>query len=119
MEKTVRWLTLFAVIGLLAAILVILIQVSRNGIRISYSGDLQVVGMPNEIALRMTEPVELTMPEGTKLTAAFPDGESIPLAISLVPCPACGGSMVPVRWNLLTGAIEWACPNCGNEKLGP
>jgi hypothetical protein len=107
MERTVRWIAVIAVIGLLAAILVVLIQVNRNGIQISYSGDLKIVGMPDEIALRMAEPVRLTMPEGTQLTAAFPDGQSIPLSISLAAGPDGDGTLIPARWNPFTGVIEW------------
>jgi hypothetical protein len=118
-ERTLRWIALAVVIGLLLAILIVMIPMSRNGIQISYSGDVRIVGMPDEIRLRMDEPVRLTMPDGTELTAAFPEGQSIPVAISLVLCPTCGGGMVPARWNLFTGEIEWICPTCNPPSAAP
>jgi hypothetical protein len=118
MERAVRWIAVVTVIGLLAAILIMLVQVSRDGIRITYSGDLQIVGMPDEIALRMDEPVRLTMPEGAQLTTGLSDGQSIPLSISLAAGPNCDGPMIPVRWNPFTGKIEWRCLS-SDDTSGP
>jgi hypothetical protein len=114
-DRTLRIVAIVAVVGLLAAIMVFLVSISRNGIHIEYSGDVRVIGMPQEIALRLAEPVTLTMPDGAKLTATVSGAQSAPVALAFsdILCPECGGSMLPVRFNVLTGKIDWACPRCG------
>lgn len=114
-ERSIRWVALVAVCGLLIAILVLLAGITRHGIRIEYAGDVRIVGMPSEIALRMEEPVRLTMPNGTQLTASLSDGASIPVAVTLLTCPECGGTLLPTRWNVFTGEIDWTCPTCGED----
>jgi hypothetical protein len=113
-DRTLRTLAILAAVGLLAAILVFLVSVSRNGIRISISGDIRAVGIPQEIVLRIAEPVLLSMPDGTTLAATVTGAKTGPvaLAFSTTLCPTCGSSMLPVRFNILTGKIEWACPQC-------
>ena len=118
MDRTLRILAIVAAVGLLAAILTFLVSVSRNGIRIDISGDVRIAGIPQEIALRMDEPVLLSMPDGTTLAATVTGGETGPvtLAFASALCPTCGSSMLPVRFNVLTGKIEWACPQCESVK---
>jgi len=118
-DRTLRTLAVLAVIGLLVAILVFVISVSRNGIRIDISGDVRIVGIPQEIALHMDEPVLLSMPDGTTLAATVTGAQTGPvtLAFGTAVCPTCGSSMLPVRFNVLTGKIEWACPRC--DVSGP
>ncbi len=113
MSRIFQWTALLAVVALLIGVLILLIGLTRNGIDIHYAGELQVAGMPQEIALRMAEPVDLQMPGGTQMTASISQGETIPLTITLVPCPECGGTMLPVKWNPWSGTIEWGCPQCG------
>ena len=119
MDRTLRTLAILATVGLLVAILVFVISVSRNGIHISYSGDVRIVGIPQEIALRMAEPILLSMPDGTTLAATVTGAETGPvtLAFATALCPTCGSSMLPVRFNVITGKIEWACPQC--DASGP
>ena len=114
MDRTFRTLATLATVGLLAAILVFLVSVSRNGIHISYSGDVRIVGIPQEIAVRMDEPILLSMPDGTTLAATVSGAEAGPvtLAFASALCPTCGSSMLPVRFNVITGKIDWACPQC-------
>ena len=114
MDRTLRTLAILATVGLLVAILIFVISVSRNGIHISYSGDVRIVGIPQEIALRMDEPILLSMPDGTTLAATVTGAQTGPvtLAFAAAVCPTCGSSMLPVRFNVLTGKIEWACPQC-------
>jgi hypothetical protein len=117
-DRTLRTLAILAALGLLVAILVFLISVSRNGIRISISGDLRAVGIPQEITLRMPDPVLLSMPDGTTLAATLTGNQTGPvtLAFASALCPTCGSSMLPVRFNVLTGKIEWACPQCNSVQ---
>ena len=114
MDRTLRTLAILVAVGLLVAILVFLVSVSRNGIHISYSGDVRIVGIPQEIALRMDEPILLSMPDGTTLAATVTGAETGPvtLAFASALCPTCGSSMLPVRFNVITGKIDWACPQC-------
>jgi hypothetical protein len=113
-DRTLRTLAILAVVGCLAAILVFLVSVSRDGIRISISGDIRALGIPQEITLRIAEPVLLSMPDGTTLAATVTGAKTGPvaLAFSTALCPTCGSSMLPVRFNVLTGKIEWACSQC-------
>jgi hypothetical protein len=118
-DRMLRTVAIVALLGLLAAIVAMLVSISLNGIRIDYAGDIRIVGMPEEIRLRMAEPVTLTMPGGTTLTATVSGVQSAPLPIAFASavCPECGGAMLPVRYDVLSGKIEWACPVCG--KTGP
>jgi hypothetical protein len=100
---------------LLLCILASLIVVAWRGIRIEHTGTVIVEGMPEGVRLTMDEPVELEMPEAITLHATGPDGGALPFEIGLLPCPSCEGTMVPVRWNLWTGEIEWVCPVCGES----
>lgn len=115
--RSTRWAAWVLVCGLLAAILVVLIGITQHGIRIEYAGDVRIVGMPSEIALRMPEPVQLEMPNGAQLTASVSDGTDIPLSITLLTCPQCGGPLLPTRWNVFTGEIDWTCPACGADVV--
>ena len=114
-ERTVRLAIMTTIIGLLVAILILLLTVGRDGLRIQTVGEVRIVGMPSEIALRMADPVKLTMPEGTTLVG----DAGIPVTVTAFPCPKCGGAMVPTRFNLFTGKIEWTCPTCDAGKASP
>ena len=115
MDRTLRVLGIVAIVGLLAAILAFLVVLSRNGIHIDYKGDVQIIGMPKEVALRFAGPVTLTLADGATLTAAVSGIQTAPVALAFAgaTCPTCGSAMLPVRYDVLTGRIEWACPNCG------
>ncbi len=118
MDRAIRTLIILAIVGVLAAILVFVISLSRDGIRISYSGDVRIVGIPQEIRLRLDEPVLLSMPDGTTLAATVAGAQTEPVRVAFASavCPVCGSPMLPVRFSVLTGKIEWACPQC--DALG-
>lgn len=114
MERTLRTLAVVALIGLLAAILGLLIVLVLHGIRIEYEGDVRVIGMPSEIQLRFAEPAVVEFADGTRVTASVSGDAASPVAIAFASalCPDCGGAMLPVRYDVLSGKIEWACPKC-------
>ncbi len=118
MQKTLRALAFAALLGLLASILVLLIVLLTNGIKIEYAGDVRVLGMPSEIALRIAEPATITIADGATITAAVAGTRDAPVGISFASalCPTCGAAMLPVRYDVLTGKIEWACPQCTAPK---
>lgn len=119
MGSILKWggsiLGLAAVVAI-AAFLGLLVY---RGIHISYSGDVQILGMPSEIRLRLPEPVTLTLADGATLTAAVSGVQAAPVAVSFASsvCPQCGAAMLPVRYDILSGRIEWACPHC--SAVGP
>ncbi len=115
MNRIVQTVALVACAGLLLAILLLLIGIGRNGVRIELSGDVDVTGMRDTLTLTMSEPIPLLMEEPARLIATGPEGEAVPLTVSLFPCPECGASMLPVRWNPWSGEIEWVCPVCGER----
>ncbi len=94
-----------ALIGLLAGMLIVLIQFSKDGLALHVSGE---VGLTNA-----TAGVNLVMPDPVSLIATGPDKEAIPTDFSVLRCPECGGDMIPVRYNLFTGDITWRCIDCG------
>ncbi|MEW5827236.1 MAG: hypothetical protein AB1778_10450 [Candidatus Bipolaricaulota bacterium] len=111
MDRALRWATLIAVVVLVGAALSILFLLGREG------ATLRVTGIPTEITLRMVEPVQLVMPDGTHLEASVSGTTALPveLSLDLATCPTCGEPMVPVRYHLFTGEIEWACPHCDDD----
>jgi hypothetical protein len=114
-ERTTRFAITAVLLALLAAVLVLVILIGRNGIRIETVGEVRITGMPSEIALRMADPVRLTMPEGTTLVG----DAGIPVTVTVFPCPTCGSPLVPTRLNLFTGEIEWTCPTCNAPRVSP
>jgi hypothetical protein len=113
MNKTTVSIALAAIIVLLIAVLAALATIAWRGIRIEHAGSVTLAGMTEDVRLRMVDPVTLEMPEPAHLVTTGADGDAIPVDLSLPACPACGGPMVPVRWNLWTGRIDWVCPACG------
>jgi hypothetical protein len=106
-------LVVFAV--LLASVLFELIDISRHGIRLELTGSVNVNGMPEEVGLKMGEPVTLMFEEPANVTVSGPEGGAIPASLSLLSCPSCGSPMLPVRWNPWTGEIDWVCTVCGEQ----
>jgi len=99
---------LIVLIGLLATVLVFLWQINREGVTVHLSGQVKLAdttGVAGEVSLVMSEPVSLI--------ATGPQETPIPANLSVVPCPQCGGNMLPVRWNLFSGEIQWRCLECG------
>jgi len=100
---------LIVLIGLLATVLVFLWEINREGVTVHLSGQVKLVdtttGVAGEVSLVMSEPVSLI--------ASGPQDTPIPANLSVVPCPQCGGNMLPIRWNLFSGEIQWRCLECG------
>jgi len=115
-------LGLFLVAGVLGAFLFLGFQVMREGIPVRLS---EPVSLPGPLEVRLAGPVRLSAPlqvEVEKIALSFPEKFSASLAepveaeVNLLRCPKCGsGTLIPVRWNLLTGEITWRCSSCGYE----
>jgi len=103
-------------IVLLAAILAMLALLAVRGVRIEHRGSVNLGAMQEGIALRMDHPIELVMPEAVRMVATGPDGEAVPLKLDILSCSRCDATMIPVRWNLWTGEIDWLCPDCGGVE---
>ena len=99
-----------AVIVLLAGILVALVHVSRTGLTLNVTGK---VGLENASA-----GIDLAMPQPVNLVATGPENKPIPADLSIFRCPKCGGTMLPVRINVLNGEITWKCTQCGYTIKG-
>lgn len=112
MNRTVQTIALVTCAGLLLGILIVLAGIGRNGVRIELTGDVHVTGMHDTVRLSMPEPIPLVMEEPAHLITTGADGKAVPATVSLLPCPDCGASMLPVRWSPWSGEIEWACPAC-------
>ena len=119
MNRTVQTIALATCAGLLLGILLVLAGIGRNGVRIKLAGDVHVTGMYDTVKLSFSEPVPLFMEEPAYLITTGPGGRAVPTAISLLPCPECGASMLPVRWSPWSGEIEWACPVCDERATRP
>jgi len=112
-NRAAQTAALLAIAVLLVAILAVLITVAWNGLRIEHTGTVAFGGPTDAVPLEMTGPITLEMPEPARLIATGADGEPIVIDLAILTCPTCGGAMVPTRWNLLTGEIDWVCPSCG------
>jgi hypothetical protein len=109
MKGIANSVALIALIGLLATVLVVLWQINREGVTVHLSGQVKLVdaatGVAGEVSLVMSEPVNLI--------ATGPLETPIPANLSVVTCPQCGGNMLPIRWSLFSGEIQWRCLECG------
>ncbi|MFO8034537.1 MAG: hypothetical protein R6U88_05185 [Candidatus Bipolaricaulota bacterium] len=93
---------LLVVVGLLAALLVVLVNVLDGGIELRVAGQVEVTGAlePQEanVTLEIPEPVLVELSEGVDVQAQV---ERMPGTWSEL------GVLLPARWNLLTGELEW------------
>jgi len=112
MKQTALAAALVALIVLLAGILVLLVQINRYGLTINVTGAVSLADA------KVDGEVTLIMPEAVNLIATGPEKGPVPGSLSLLPCPQCRGSMLPVRFNLFTGKIEWRCADCGHTCEG-
>jgi len=109
MKQIALSVALVALIVLLVGILVVLIQINRHGFTINVTGAVSLV----DTETGAIGDVNLVMPEPVNLIATGPGNEPVPTNVSFVSCPKCGGSMLPIHFNLFTGEIEWRCIDCG------
>jgi len=118
-DKTPQTVALSLIAFLLIAILATLITIAWRGVRVEHTGAVSLGGMLDPIPLQMNEPITIQMPEPARMIATGAGADAIPVDLSLPVCPKCGGSIVPVRWNPWTGAIDWSCPICGDGPAEP
>ena len=109
------------VVGLLAALLVIVVGLATRGIRVEVAEPLRISG-PVAIggSITVPEPISVTV-DAMEIRVPNPvavelPGSTLDVRTTLgAPCPHCGeGVLLPVRWNLLTGEITWRCTVCGS-----
>ena len=112
MGRVFQGVLLTALGFLLAGVLAALLYIAFNGIHVIHTGEVLFTGMTDSLRLELPETLALSMPEPAELTVTGPNGASLPLELSILSCPTCDGQMIPVRWNLLSGEIEWQCPSC-------
>ena len=96
-------------IGILAALLTVLIDIDRHGVTVNIAGKVDLA--KNEAGT--LGKVNLVMEQPVSLIATGPGNAAIPMNFGVATCPKCGGSMVPIKWNPLTGEIVWQCLECG------
>ncbi|MCS7239896.1 MAG: hypothetical protein NZ651_01395 [Candidatus Bipolaricaulota bacterium] len=123
-----RWLLnalLLAVIGLLGLFVGLSLRVMREGIPVRLAGPLTLEG---PVSVKLAQPVGLADPiavEVRELPLVIPSrfsvevGSPVQAETGFLACPKCPlGLVIPVRFNLLSGAITWRCTACGYE-FGP
>ena len=120
-----RWLLvggLWALVGVLGAFFWLGWQVLQTGVA------LRLEEPRAALPVKLATPVILSTPLEVRVVS-LPLEISEPLSVGvegpvhvetdLLRCPSCGkGLLLPVRWNLLSGAITWRCLACGQE-FGP
>jgi len=119
MQSATRTSFLVFIAILLVALVTLLAIIAVRGIHIHHTGYVSLGPMEEALALRMDAPVQLVMPEAVRMVTTGPDGGDVPLGLDLISCADCEGTMVPVRWNVWTGEIDWVCPSCGRLNVVP
>jgi len=109
MKQTVLAIGLAALVLLMAGVFALLFQVARSGVTVNVTGAVSLANPTTGVSGTVT----LAMPDAVNLVATGPDHGAVPTALAFATCPKCGGSMIPVRFNLITGEIEWQCLDCG------
>lgn len=122
MYRALIVLGLFLVAGILGAFLVLGFKIAREGVPVRLS---EPVSLPGPLEVQLARPVTLSAPlkvEVEKISLSLPERFSVSLSepveaeVNLLRCPQCrSGTLIPVRWNLLTGEITWRCSSCGHE----
>jgi len=113
-KQTVVTAALIALVLLMAGVFALLFQVARNGVTMNVTGAVSLENATTGVS----GTVKLDMPDAVNLVATGPDHGAVPTALAFATCPKCGGSMIPVRFNLITGEIEWECLDCGYTVNG-
>ena len=111
-RSAVQTFVLGAIAFLLVAVLSVLIVIAWRGVRVEHTGEVTLGAATDGVELRMVDPVTLQIPEPARLVATGTSGDAIPFDLALPTCPNCGRTMIPTRWNLWTGQIDWRCPAC-------
>ncbi len=93
------------VIAILVGILITVVHLAMDGITVTVTGNVGLENPTGGIGLSMSEPISLV--------ATGPDGEAIPADLAIFRCPKCGGTMLPVQFNVINGKITWKCTKCG------
>ncbi len=109
MHKYAIYGAFIVLVALLSTLLFVLVDIDRNGITLNISGRVDLT----DSATGTLGKVNLVMDKPVSLIATGPGSAAIPASLTVATCPKCGGSMVPVRWNPLTGEIVWQCLECG------
>jgi len=95
---------LLVVAGLLTAVLIVLVRVMEDGVQLHIAHPVEITGSmdPQEaqVTVVLAEPVVLEMSEEVDVRARLEGGD-------VYPCES--GILLPVRWNMLTGRLEWEC----------
>jgi len=109
-------LALLASVVLLSAILFLLVSISRNGLHLDLGGNITLGELGDRITveLKIDEPITVGLDQPVQMFASGPNGDPIPVTLGTASCPTCGGSMLPSKWNIWDGRIEWICPVCGD-----
>ncbi|MCI2425103.1 hypothetical protein LM597_02515 [Candidatus Acetothermia bacterium] len=115
MKQIVLVAAFITLIGLLAGLLIVLSQIMEDGVTVQLVGPVKLT-MPDGVVLTMPGEVILTMPQTVDIIATGPDGNPMPVELAVFPCPQCGGRMIPIRWHLWSGEIEWRCLDCTPEE---
>ncbi len=104
---------------LLGSVLFSLVSISTRGLTVHVTGTVNLadVDRPIEVQLVLDTPISLVLSDQpVRLVASGLEGDAIETAFSVARCSACGEGMIPVRWNLWNGTIEWACPSCDETE---
>ncbi len=109
MRQVTLYTGLAVLVILMAGIFAVLFQVARHGVTVNVTGQVSLANSTTGVS----GTVDLVMADPVHLVATGPDEGAVPTALSLATCPKCGGGMIPVRFNLISGEIEWRCLKCG------
>ncbi|UCF10622.1 MAG: hypothetical protein JSW65_02815 [Candidatus Bipolaricaulota bacterium] len=92
----------------LVGILILLVHFAQVGLTVNVRGDVSLGGEPTGV----TGEVRLVMEDAVTMVTTGPDAGPVPVALSPTDCPQCGGPLLPIRWQPLSGEIEWQCAEC-------
>ncbi len=114
--KAGNWIvggTLIVVACLLAAVLIVLVRVMEDGVQLRIAQPVELGGSmdPQEahVTVVLAEPVVLEVSDEIQLRAHLE-------GLDADPCET--GMLLPVRWNILTGRLEWECVEQGSGDGG-
>lgn len=125
MSRWVLHILLVAVVGMLGLLVGLCFRVMHEGIPVRLA---EPFSLESPVNVKLAQPVDLAGPlvvEVKELPLVIPGRFAVEVAspvqaeTGFLSCPRCGqGLLIPVRFNLLSGAITWRCSLCGYE-FGP